>query len=99
MAALIAVAHFRVHCRAAGISEVVAQGAGIRLHPVELPESAQMRLTRLYPRTMIKPAVRTIIVPKPAPAALGGSAVTDLELLAWAEELISRIHAPITAAS
>lgn len=99
VAALIAVAHFRVHCRAAGISEVVAQGAGVRLHPVELPESAQMRLTRLYPRTLIKPAVRTIIVPKPTPAALGGSAITDLALLAWAEELISRVQAPITAAS
>ena len=78
---LLAVARFRAHCRAAGITEVVAQGAGVRLAPVELRESAQMRLTRLYPKTVIKPAVRTIIVPKPAGA-------TDGALLAWAEELI-----------
>ena len=78
---LLAVARFRAHCRAAGITEVVAQGAGIRLAPVELRESAQMRLTRLYPKTVIKPAVRTIIVPKPAGA-------TDRALLAWAEELL-----------
>jgi transcription-repair coupling factor (superfamily II helicase) len=78
---LLAVARFRAHCRAVGITEVVAQGAGIRLAPVELRESAQMRLTRLYPKTVVKPAVRTIIVPKPAGA-------TDRALLAWAEELL-----------
>lgn len=78
---LLAVARFRAHCRVAGIAEVVAQGAGIRLAPVELQESAQMRLTRLYPKTVIKPVVRTIIVPKPAGA-------TDGALLVWAEQLL-----------
>ena len=79
---LLAVARFRAHCRAAGITEVVAQGAGIRVAPVELAESAQMRLTRLYPRTVVKPAVRTIIVPKPDGAT---------DLVAWAEELLEVI--------
>ena len=87
--ALIAVAHFRVHCRQAGIEEVIVQGGGIRLHPVELAESAQMRITRLYPRTTIKPAVRTIIVPRPtAGKAIGAPPLQDLELLQWAEDLV-----------
>ncbi len=85
--ALLAVAKFRVRAREAGLDEVVLAGTGIRLHPVDLPESAQMRLTRLYPRTVIKPAVRTIIVPRPsAPQPLMG-----LELLTWAEELIATL--------
>jgi len=86
---LIDVAHFRVHCRETGIEEVIAQGNGIRLHPVELPESAQLRISRLYPSTTIKPAVRTIIVPKPAAGkAIGAASLQDAELLAWADELV-----------
>ena len=92
-ATLVDVAHFRVHCRRAGITEVIAQGNGIRVHPVELAESAQMRLTRLYPRTTIKPAVRTIIVPRPTASggAIGAAALQDGELLEWADGLIGVI--------
>ena len=90
---LVDVARFRVHCREVGIHEVIAQGNNIRLHPVELPESAQMRLLRLYPRTTVKPAVRTIIVPRPtAGSALGAAALKDGELLAWADELVNVVR-------
>ncbi len=95
---LVHVARFRVHCREAGITEVIAQGNGIRLHPVELPESAQMRLTRLYPRTTLKPAVRTIIVPRPtAGTAIGAPPIKDGELLTWADELVGVIRGVPTA--
>jgi transcription-repair coupling factor (superfamily II helicase) len=90
---LVAVARFRVHCREAGIEEVIAQGNGIRLHPVELPESAQMRITRLYPRTTVKPAVRTIIVPRPtAGTAIGAAPLKDHDLLTWADDLVQAVR-------
>ena len=88
VANLIAVARFRVLARRAGLAEVVLKGQGITFHPVELPESRQLRLTRLYPRTMVKPAVRTIIVPRPATAPMGGQPLLDTDLLDWAAELI-----------
>jgi transcription-repair coupling factor (superfamily II helicase) len=91
---LLAVARFRVLARAAGLSEVVLQGSGIRFHPVELPESGQMRLTRLYPRTIVKPAVRTIVVPRPATAPLGGQPLRDTDLLSWAADLITAVLTP-----
>jgi transcription-repair coupling factor (superfamily II helicase) len=91
---LLAVARFRVLARAAGLNEVVLQGTGIRFHPVELPESAQMRLTRLYPRTLLKPAVRTIVVPRPATALMGGTPLRDTELLTWATELVTAVLLP-----
>ncbi len=87
--ALLAVARFRVLARSAGLTEVVLQGSNVRFHPVELPESAQMRLTRLYPRTIVKPAVRTIMVPRPASAPMGGQPLRGTELLGWASELIT----------
>ena len=40
---------------------------------LELPESAQLRLQRLYPKSLVKDAVRTILVPKPMTARVGGS--------------------------
>jgi transcription-repair coupling factor (superfamily II helicase) len=95
--ALLAVARFRVLARAAGLSEINAQGSFIRFHPVELPESGQMRLTRLYPRTLIKPAVRTIMVPRPATALMGGQPVVDIELLDWAADFIRAILPPATS--
>ena len=96
---LVDVARFRVHCREAGVEEVIIQGNSVRLHPVELPESAQMRLSRLYPRTTMKPAIRTIIVPRPtAGPALGAAALKDRELLAWADELVGIVRgAPVKA--
>jgi transcription-repair coupling factor (superfamily II helicase) len=89
--ALLAVARFRVLARSVGLTEVLVQGQGVRFSPVELPESGQMRLTRLYPRTQVKPATRTIIVPRPVTALMGGSPVSGTELLDWATELISAL--------
>jgi transcription-repair coupling factor (superfamily II helicase) len=91
---LLAVAKFRVLARAAGLTEVNAQGSYIRFHPVELPESGQMRLTRLHPRTLIKAAVRTIMVPRPVTALMGGQPVVDTELLDWAADFIRTVLPP-----
>ena len=92
--ALLAVARFRVLARSAGLTEVIAQGQHVRFAPVELPESRQLRLTRLYPRTIVKPAVRTILVPRPSAAQLGGGAVRDTEVLVWASELVRAVLLP-----
>jgi transcription-repair coupling factor (superfamily II helicase) len=97
--ALLAVARFRVLARSVGLAEVVVQGQGVRFAPVELPESGQMRLTRLYPRTLVKPATRTIIVPRPVTALMGGAPVSGTELLDWAAELISALWPAKTPAS
>ena len=50
-----------------------------------------MRLTRLYPRTIVKPAVRTIMVPRPASAPVGGQPLRGTELLTWATDLIEAV--------
>ncbi len=91
---LLAVARFRVLARAAGLDEIVLKGSAIHIHPVTLPESAQMRLTRLYPRTLIKPAIRTIVVPRPATAQFGGTPLRDTELLSWAADLVNAVLSP-----
>ena len=97
---LLAVARFRVHARAAGVTEVTVQGNHIRFAPVELRESQQLRLKRLYPGTLLKPAVRTILVPRPATARIGGRPLRDREVLDWARHLLDAVLlSDVTAAA
>ncbi len=88
---LLEVARFRVLARQAGLDEVVLAGTNIRFHPVDLAESRGLRLSRLYPGTLVKPAVRTILVPRPKTAKVGGTALVDVELLAWARDLLAAV--------
>ena len=98
VANLLAVARFRIHARRAGLAEVVAQGNMIRFAPVELPDSRALRLTRVYPGALIKPATRTILVPRPMTARVGGQPLRDTELLQWLETLVSTVLLePVTA--
>ena len=77
---LLAVARLRVLARRAGLTDITQQGNHIRFSPVELPDSRQVRVQRLYPRTLLKPAVRTMLVPVPraCPARAQGRAAREL---------------------
>ncbi len=88
---LLAVAQFRLLARRAGLAEVTAQGNHVRFAPVELPESAQLRLKRLYPGSLLKPALHQILVPRPTTARVGGQPLRDEAVLAWAGEVVRAV--------
>jgi len=89
---LLEVARLRTVARAAGISDIAIQGQMIRFAPVEnLRESQQLRLTRVYKGTIIKPALRQILVPVPKTAPIGGKPLRDQEILDWASQLVRGI--------
>jgi transcription-repair coupling factor (superfamily II helicase) len=69
---LLAVARLRARARHAGLTDITLQGNHVRFSPVALPESREVRVQRLYPKTVLKPAVRTMLVPVPR-AVPGGS--------------------------
>ena len=71
---LLEVARLRARARRAGLTDITLQGNHVRFAPVELPDSRQVRVQRLYPRTLIKPAVRTMLVP--VPKAVPGSSAS-----------------------
>lgn len=91
---LFAVARLREVVRAAGITEVVTQGKYLRIGPVQLQDSQVLRIKRLHPGTVIKAAVRQILVPAPTTQRVGGQPVSDEDLLAWIEELVGKILVP-----
>ncbi len=80
VADLLDVAHLRNLSREHGIEEIVSQGRNVRFSPVNLPESKQMRLQRLYPGSTVKHATELILVPKP-----------DGDPLSWATTLVEQI--------
>ncbi|MER6104745.1 transcription-repair coupling factor [Streptomyces sp. NPDC001832] len=88
---LLLVAGLRMLARACGVGEIVLQGSNIRFAPVELRESQELRLKRLYPKTVIKPAVHQILVPRPTTGRIGGKPVVGRELLAWTGEFLTTI--------
>jgi transcription-repair coupling factor (superfamily II helicase) len=88
---LFEVARFRTLARKAGLGEVSLAGNGIRFGPVELRESQQLRLQRLYPGSLVKAAVRTILVPKPSTARVGGRPLRDVEILHWCRDLVQAV--------
>jgi transcription-repair coupling factor (superfamily II helicase) len=98
---LLAVAAFRLLARKAGLSDVVGQGNFIRFAPVQLPESGQLRLKRLYPGSVIKEKAGLVLVPRPRPAQIGGPAVKDTELLSWCTDVVSNVFlaTPVPASS
>ncbi|MFD7088962.1 transcription-repair coupling factor [Streptomyces sp. NPDC059896] len=88
---LLLVAGLRMLARACGVGEIVLQGANIRFAPVELRESQELRLKRLYPRTVIKAPAHQILVPRPTSGKIGGKPVVGRELLAWTGEFLTTI--------
>jgi transcription-repair coupling factor (superfamily II helicase) len=94
VANLLEVAKLRVELRPYGITEVVSQGNQIRFAPVVLRESQTLRLQRLYPKSVVKAPVRTILVPRPTdapPGRFGGQPLRDVALLRWVAVLAREV--------
>ena len=93
--ALLGVAQLRAQAKIAKLTEVVIQGKYLRLAPLTLPESRQLRLSRLYPGSLYKPATRTVLVALAKGPAWNPSQnepeIVDTSLLAWVVEAVNQL--------
>jgi transcription-repair coupling factor (superfamily II helicase) len=102
---LFEVARLRTVARQADVANISVQGNFVRFGPLQLPESRQLRLRRLYPGSLVKETVRTILVPRPMTARVAGQPLRDTAVLRWASDLIEVVlldsvpHAARVAAS
>ncbi len=94
---LLEVARFRGRARRAGLSEVTLQGKYVRFAPVDLPDSRQVRLNRLYPKSLLKAGTSSMLVPRPSESGIGGKPLRDGELLDWAHLVVDSIVDPADA--
>jgi transcription-repair coupling factor (superfamily II helicase) len=88
---LLEVARLRLLARSAGLTEITAQGTNVRFAPVDLLDSAQMRLMRLYPGSSIKQTAQAVLVPRPMTARIGGQPLRDTAVLRWASDFIQAV--------
>jgi transcription-repair coupling factor (superfamily II helicase) len=89
---LVAVARLRLLCRAAGVTEVsAASAATLRLAPMTLPDSGQVRLARRYPGARYRATTSTVQVPIPRAGGVGAPRIRDLELVQMVAELLAAL--------
>lgn len=92
---LMAVARLRNQARQVGVADILTQGSRIKLHPVELPDSRQVRLKRLYPGANFRAAAKALQVPMPreggAKRALNAPNLRDKELLQWVADFMTEM--------
>ncbi|HEV7626644.1 MAG TPA: transcription-repair coupling factor [Streptomyces sp.] len=88
---LLLVAGLRMLARSCGVTDVTLQGTNVRFGPVELRESQELRLQRVYPRSIIKQSTRQVLVPRPKAGGIGGKPVVGRELLAWVGEFLTTV--------
>ncbi|BBZ51306.1 transcription-repair coupling factor [Mycobacterium heidelbergense] len=90
---LVAVARLRLVCRGAGITEVsAASAATVRLSPVTLLDSAQVRLKRIYPSAHYRPTTGTVQVPIPRAGGVGAPRLRDVELVQMVANLVTALQ-------
>lgn len=90
---LVAVARLRLVCRAAGITEVSAPSATtVRLSPLTLPDSAQVRLKRMYPSANYRATTNTVQVPIPRAGGVGAPRLRDVELVQMVANLVTALQ-------
>ncbi|SQG64361.1 transcription-repair coupling factor [Corynebacterium renale] len=91
---LLAVARLRNHARKAGISDIGVQGTRIKVHPVQLADSQQVRLRRLFPGSNYRAAAQAIQLSFPkAGKKLTDPVLRDEDLLQWVADFLSSMFA------
>ena len=92
--ALVQVAVLRASARKLGIHEMIQQGKNLRISPIKLPESKQLKMQRIYPGSMYKGASNVALVALPATewSPLGErSKLRDTSVIAWATSVLQEL--------
>ena len=94
---LLAVAALRIFARTLKITEIAVAGKSLRISPIYLPESAQIKLNRLYPGSIYKNASETLLVARPqSPNWIQAGQVGDTSTLAWVDSILKNLIQPLT---
>jgi transcription-repair coupling factor (superfamily II helicase) len=90
---LVAVARLRLLCRGSGITEVTASSAAtVRLSPMTLLDSAQVRLKRMYPGAHYRATTATVQVPIPRAGGTSAPRIRDVELVQMVANLVTALQ-------
>ncbi|MFI5782756.1 transcription-repair coupling factor [Nocardia sp. NPDC051570] len=86
---LVSVARLRLLCREYGIAEAGVTGTSLKVSPIQLPDSKQMRLKRLYPAATYRPTTGIVQLPLPrVEDSVGAERIRDVRLLQFVADLL-----------
>ncbi|MBF6330696.1 transcription-repair coupling factor [Nocardia transvalensis] len=86
---LVSVAKLRLVCREYGIAEVGVTGTTLKISPMQLPDSKQLRLKRLYPTATYRPTTGIVQLPLPrVEDSVGAGRIRDVQLLQFVADLL-----------
>lgn len=86
---LVSVAKLRLLARDYDIAEIVVTGTTLKLAPMSLPDSKQLRLKRLYPSATYRPASGLVQLPLPRVTdSVGADRVRDVAALQFVADLL-----------
>lgn len=93
---LLLVASLRLFAKSLGLTDIAISGKHLRLTPVNLPESAQIKLSRLYPGSIYKNATQILLVARPSsPNWIESASIGDTSTLAWVNSVLKEIIQPL----
>jgi transcription-repair coupling factor (superfamily II helicase) len=94
---LLAVASLRLFAKTLGVTDIAFSGKNLRLTPVVLEESAQIKLNRLYPGSIYKNASQILLVARGgSPNWIESEEIGDTSTLAWVKSVLTNLIKPAT---
>lgn len=92
---LAAIAGLRLRCRERGIAEVGGAGTQIKISPMTLLDSEQVRLKRLYSSAGYRATTSVVTLPIPRTGGVGSPRLRDEELIDYLISFLKQIK-PLT---
>lgn len=86
---LVEVSRLRRMAQQVGLSDVVVMGSNLRVAGKELPDSAQVRLKRMFPGARWFPQQDAASIPLPKPH---GETLPDDALIQWVESILTAVY-------
>ncbi|MCT2264821.1 transcription-repair coupling factor [Dietzia cinnamea] len=90
---VVSVARLRLVAQKYQVREIVLAGSRLRVGPLDLLDSQQMRLKRMYPAAQYRATQKTVLLPLPkaagARAGAGGEKARDDEMLQYAADFLT----------
>ncbi|MFE3191754.1 transcription-repair coupling factor [Nocardia sp. NPDC059240] len=89
VARLVSVAKLRLLAREYAIAEIGVTGTTLKVSPLQLPDSKQLRLKRLYPNATYRPTTGIVQLPLPrVEDSVGASRVRDVQVLQFVADFL-----------
>ncbi|MEO9328471.1 transcription-repair coupling factor [Gordonia aurantiaca] len=88
---LASIARLRLRCRERGITEIGLAGQGVKISPLPLLDSEQVRLKRLYSSASYRATTNVVTLPIPRTGGVGSARLRDDELIEYLTTFLTQI--------